>query len=166
MFTYVNIIKAIHFIPLNKKIARLFSSFHCLRNPAHRHPLGIHGNDLVINGRNVFFAFWQYLRLKRALPVLRNIHLKLTVLATNTLLPCPIPVIRLTRAFITSIAHMRIHLRIQHFFQCAGKKVFEGILDVICRFNIILLQQSLDDVSFPFCHQFRFINFFFLFVII
>ena len=47
---------------------------------------------------------------------------------------------------------MIIHFSLHHFLDGATQQVFEGILDILGRLDVILLQEHLDDVAFSFSH--------------
>lgn len=55
------------------------------------------------------------------------------------------------------IAKMIIHLSFHHFFDGATEKVFQGILNVYLKFDIVLLKALTNNLSFSFCHN-RFVN--------
>ena len=86
---------------------------------------------------------------------------KLTVFAADALGLCPVAIIRLVGTFIPVISQMAVHFHLQHLFDRAGQQVFQGVLDVLRRLNVILPEQTLDDVPFSLCHWFWFVNFFF-----
>ncbi len=93
--------------------------------------------------------------------VLGHIHLKLAIFTTDTLGFCAIPVIGLSGTLVFTIAEVVIHLCLEHLLYRAGERVFEGVLDVFCGLNVILLQQPLDKVTLSFSHWSWFVNFFF-----
>ena len=125
------------------------------------HPLCIHCNNLVINGRNIFLTFWKYLWFKRTLTILRYIYFEFTVFTTNSFRLCSITVIRLTGSFITIVSKMIIHFCFKHILKGSGKQIFKCLLNIICWLDIVFLEQSLNKISFSFCHRFWFVNFFF-----
>ena len=47
---------------------------------------------------------------------------------------------------------MVIHFRFHHFFDRTAEQVFEGILDILCGFDVVLLQELADDIAFSFGH--------------
>lgn len=114
---------------------------------AGRHPSCIHDNVLIIDGGNIFFLFWDDLWLESTFPVLWVIHFELAIFTRHPFRSCTITVIRFCRTFIFFISKMVV-LVSQHFLDSTGKKIFQGLLDIFRSFDIILLEQPLDDVSF------------------
>jgi hypothetical protein len=56
------------------------------------------------------------------------------------------------RALGLLIAQMLIHLGLHHLLDGSSKKILQGILDIGCRLDIVLLKELADDVPLSFCH--------------
>ena len=61
---------------------------------------------------------------------------------------------------------MVIHFGFHHFLDSSTEQVFQGILDIFGSFDVILLQELLDDLAFAFSYLYMVDGFLFSFGII
>ena len=116
----------------------------------------------MINIGNILLAFFDYFGFKGRFAILRNLDLHTSVAGSDPFAFVTIPVIIVVGTLGFTVAEMLIHLSLHHLFDCTTEEIFQGFLDVRCGFNIVFLQQSLDDRPLSFRHRTRLIHFFFL----
>lgn len=121
-----------------------------------RHAFGVQRNDLLLDAGNVFLTLFYDFRLKTPVTILRNFDLSFAEIAANLLWFLAIAIIGIVGTLILVIAEMFIHFRLQHLLDRTSEKVFQRILDILCRLDIILLKQHSDDVFLSFAHCFSF----------
>ena len=108
-----------------------------VRDLAGGHPLGIHGDDLLIDVRNVFLPLLDDFRLKRGLAVLRNVDSHRTVAGVDSLFLVAVTVV--------------IHLGFHHLLDGATEQVFESIMDIFGSLNVVFLKVKLS--YSPLCYS-------------
>ena len=96
-----------------------------VRDLAGGYPLGIHGDDLLIDVRNVFLPLLDDFRLKRGLAVLRDVDSHRTVAGVDSLFLVAVTVV--------------IHLGFHHLLDGATEQVFESIMDIFGSLNVVFL---------------------------
>ena len=119
-----------------------------------RHSFCIHGNNLLIDIRNILLTFLYNLWLKCWFTVLWNIDIHAAIAAVYTLWFISIAIIIAIRSFRFLVTKMIIHFCFHHLFDGAAKQILKRILDIFSGFNIILLKKLLNDVSLSFCHYY------------
>ena len=118
------------------------------------HTFRIHGYNLLVDVRNILLAFLYYLRFERWFTILRNINIHTSIAADYSLWFISVTIIIAIRALGFLIAKMIIHLCFHHFFDGSSEQIFESILDIFGSFDIILLKELLNDISFSLCHYY------------
>ncbi len=103
------------------------------------HPLGIYGDDLLIDVRNVFLPLLDDFRLKRGLAVLRDVDSHRTVAGVDSLFLVAVTVVVGVEALEFFISEVLIHLGFHHLLDGAAEQVFESIMDILGSLNVVFL---------------------------
>jgi len=93
---------------------------------------------------------------------LRNVNFEVAVAAVNAFAFMSVAGITIIGACRFAVPEVFIHLRLHHLFDGTSKQVFQGVLNVIGVFDVILLEELPDDGSLPVSHL-NFVNLFPLF---
>ena len=130
------------------------SIFNVFWNLSCGHSFCIHGNDFLIDIRNLFLTFLYNLRFKSRFPILRNFDLHTSKSAVDSFGLIAISSIIIVWMFRFFISEMIIHFSFHHFFDCSTEKIFQNLLDILCCLNVVFLQKLMDNVTYPFCHSY------------
>lgn len=95
--------------------------------------------------------------------VLRNFDPHRTIAGIDSLFFVPVAVIIRIGPFRFFIAEVVVHFGFHHFLDGAAEKILESILDIFSSFDIVLLQELLDNLTFTFNHYYLMDGFLFSF---
>jgi hypothetical protein len=121
----------------------------------------MHGYDFLVDIVIILLTLFNYLWLESGLAVLGDLDVHAAIAAVDTFGFITVTVIIVVRTLRFSIAKMLIHLCFHHFFDCAAKRVFECILDILCGLDVVFLQELLNNTAFSLCHLYLVYRFLF-----
>ena len=126
------------------------------------HSFGIHGDNLLVNVRNILLTLFDNLWFKGGLSILWYFDFHRTIPTVYLLAFIAVSIIVVVRTLGFFVPKMILHFCFHHFLDGAAKKIFKSILDIFSSLNIVFFEKLTNDISFSFCH-FNSVNRFLLF---
>ena len=117
------------------------------------HSASVHPDNLLVNFGDVPTVLRHDLWIVIALAILRDIHFHRPIVGTERLGFVAIPRIGVSRICLLHFLFLRLHFSFHHSLDGSAQQIPQSILNIFCGSDVVFLNQSGYDLSFPVTHR-------------